>query len=424
MATASKGGKPSYFATVPPQEILPIINSQYESSVRGIYVIGDVTGLPLVKVAANQGREVIEKMEQAGTFHTAGTAAGDLDLVIIGGGPAGISAAIECEKRNLKYVLLERNELANTVRTFPQGKKVYAEPQTIQNVSELDVDRDLDRDEFLAIVQRTVADRQLKYKEGTDVSKIVKQGENRFEVQTKDGTSFPARQVLIAIGRQGQPRKLDIPGCDDCKKVTYRLHTKEDYHNEDVLVVGGGNSAIEAALMLMEHNRVTLSYRGDDFFRAKEENRRLLDQAIADGKITALLKSNLKASRDQEVDLEVNGQLQTINNDKVIVLIGQLPPIDFLLESGLELDGVWTRRRVFWSVVGLAVGIFIYFFAKYFVLHPDDANGKWLVSDKLSWLNPAESQFAYMVLLKIAPLFGFALLAAALIRFLMTQAGK
>jgi thioredoxin reductase len=301
----------SYFATVPPQEILPVVDGRYESSVKGLFVIGDVTGLPLVKVAANQGREVIERMEKVGLFKHSAELDG-LDLVIVGGGPAGLSAAIEAEKRSLKYVVLERSELANTVRTFPLGKKVYAEPQTIKNISELDVDRDLDRDDFLEIVEQTVANRNLKYKIGIEVSKIQKIQDRQFEVHTKDGKTFPARQVLIAIGRQGQPRKLNIEGCDDCAKVTYRLHTREDYNDEDVLVIGGGNSAIEAALMLKDHNRVTISYRGDDFYRAKQENRRLLDAAIADGEITAILNSNIVRSRPKEVELDIDGDVQTI----------------------------------------------------------------------------------------------------------------
>jgi len=173
--------KTAYFATVPPQEILPVVDGRYESSVKGLFVIGDVTGLPLVKVAANQGREVIERMEKVGLFRNSSELEG-LDLVIVGGGPAGISAAIESEKRGLKYVVLERSELANTVRTFPMGKKVYAEPQTIKNISELDVDRDLDRDDFLQIVEQTVADRQLKYKEGIEVSKITPKTAKRFRL--------------------------------------------------------------------------------------------------------------------------------------------------------------------------------------------------------------------------------------------------
>ncbi len=414
--------KKQYFATVPPQEILPIIDGRYESSVKGLFVIGDVTGLPLVKVAANQGREVIERMEKSGLFKSSAEQEG-LDMVIVGGGPAGISAAIECEKRGLKYVLLERTQLANTVRTFPLGKKVYAEPQTIKNISELDVDRDLDRDDFLEIIEKTVAERKLKFKEGVEVNSIRKLQDRQFEVHAKDGTVFPARQVVVSIGRQGQPRKLKIPGCDDCKKVTYRLHTREDYDNEDVLVVGGGNSAIEAALMLKDHNRVSIAYRGDDFFRAKEENRRLLDQAIAGGEITALMKSNIVASRDGEVDMDVDGDVKTLKNDKVIVLIGTLPPIEFLMDTGMELDGVWTKRRVVWSVLGILVGIFLYFGAKSFVLHSEDAGGKYLWPSWLAIFDPNSAWLSF-VLMKLAPMVAVLTIGARIVQSLMSGAGK
>ena len=420
--------KKSYFATVPPQEILPIVDGHFESSVKGLFVIGDVTGLPLVKVAANQGHEVVEKMEKSGLFKNSDSLEG-LDVVIVGGGPAGISAAIELEKRGVKYVLLERSELASTVRTFPAGKKVYAEPQSIKNVSDLDVNRDLDRDDFLKIVGKAVADRKLKFKEGVEVSKIQKIQDREFEVHTKAGTTFPARQVLIAVGRQGQPRKLKIEGCDDCAKVTYRLHTREDYNNEDVLVVGGGNSAIEAALMLKDHNRVTISYRGDDFFRAKVENRRLLDQAIEKGEIKAILKSNLIASRPDEVDLEIAGETQTIKNDKVIILIGTLPPIEFLMDTGMELDGIWNYKRVIWALVGILVGIFIYFYANHFVLSPSPGpdtphtGGKFMWPNWLSFLYPNSAAFSFL-LTKLVPFFACLVVGARIIQSLMSKPGK
>jgi NosR/NirI family nitrous oxide reductase transcriptional regulator len=197
-----------YFSTVPPQEILPVINSRYESSVRGIYVIGDVTGLPLVKVAANQGVEVISLMEADGIFDRRNSDDERLDLVIVGGGPAGLSAAIEAQKRGLRYVVLERNKVASTVRSFPPGKKVYAEPQFLTNVSDLDVDEDLDRDEFLARIHSIVRDRSLQIKEDTEVRHVRKKGERQFEVETETGKIFPTRQVLVAIGRQGQPRLM------------------------------------------------------------------------------------------------------------------------------------------------------------------------------------------------------------------------
>lgn len=375
-----------YFATVPPQEILPIVNSRFESSVKGIFVIGDVTGLPLVKIAANQGVEVIAKMEAAGVFARTDQDDERLDLVIIGGGPAGLSAAVEAEKRGLKYVVLERNKVASTVRSFPPGKKVYAEPQFVQSTSELDVGEDLDKDEFLDRIHHIVRDRRLQIKEDTEVSCVRKLGERRFEIETQSGKSFPARQVLVAIGRQGQPRLLECPGADKANKVTYRLHTPEDYQDKEILVIGGGNSAIETALLLMGHNRVCLSYRGADLFRAKEENRHLIEQAQRDGHLTVLFNSNVKAIRDDEVDINVGGQVQTLPNDHVIVQIGTLPPVDFLMDMGLELDGVWTKRRVGMSLVGLCMGIFIYFFAKRFVLCAEAAGeGRFLVPG-LQWL--------------------------------------
>ena len=187
------------FATVPPQEILPIVDGRFESTVKGLFVVGDVTGLPLVKIAANQGREVVEGMESSGLFVASEETEG-LDVVIVGGGPAGISAAIECEKRGLKYVLLERSQLASTVRTFPQGKKVYAEPQSMKNISELETGHDLDRDDFLKLVEETVNERKLNYKEGVEIARVRKIRDREFEVHTKDDKVFPARQVIIAIG--------------------------------------------------------------------------------------------------------------------------------------------------------------------------------------------------------------------------------
>ena len=387
-----------YLATVPPAEILPVFDSHFESSVQGIYVIGDVTGIPLVKIAANHGRRVIESIEKE--LSPEDLQEEGLDLVIVGGGPAGLSAAIEAQKRGWKYVVLERAKAASTVRSFPPGKSVYAEPRQLSNESELDCDLDLEKDSFLQMIEEKISTNQIQIKEDTEVAQIQKH-DNQFVVTTKNKKDFRCNKVIIAIGRQGQPRLLNVPGADNATKVTYRFHTVDDYVNKNVLVVGGGNSAIETALMLCKTNNVTLSYRGRDFFRAKEDNLLQLEQAESLQQLRILYDSNVTEIRDHEVDLDVAGESQTLANDNVIVQIGTLPPIDFLMQAGLELDGIWTRKRFAWSVVGLILGLFIYFVAKYFVLTQDKASGYLVdvsfLAGQSAWLHSIRDVIVYLL---------------------------
>jgi len=411
-------------ATVPPQEILPIVDGNFESSVPGIYVIGDVMGMPLVKVAANHGVQLLEKMERQGRFRRDPSGEG-LDLVIIGAGPAGLSAAAEAASRGLRYVVLERARIASTVRAFPPGKKVYAEPRSLANASQLDGEGDKARDDFLAMAEALVAEKGLQIKEGVEVTRVERRGERRFAVHTGDGKVFETANVAVALGRQGQPRPLDVPGADLAEKVTYRLHTAEDYRDKDVLIVGGGNSAIEAALMLAPHNRVTLAYRGDNFFRAKEDNRAALEAAEGSGQLAVLRKCAVREIREGDVLLDVDGTTESIANDQVIALIGTLPPVDFLLDMGLELDGVWTKKRVVYSALGILAGIFIYFGAPNFALHPEKAGaGKWF----LGWASGlADSPLLAVgsVLLGFAlPVAWLILLALKLLNKNMTRRGR
>jgi thioredoxin reductase/NAD-dependent dihydropyrimidine dehydrogenase PreA subunit len=379
-------GRPDkYIATVPDTEILPVINDNFESSVKGIFVIGDVTGLPLVKVAANQGVDVIAKMADRGLFENRAEE-GRFDVVIIGGGPAGLSAAIEAEKRGLRHVLFERAKCNSTIHTFPPGKKVYSEPRFLKNRSELPVEGDREKQDYLEACAETAQKYGVEPREDTAVERVRKRGEENFVVDTSDGEETVSRFVLVCVGRQGRPRRLTVPGADREEQVTYRFHTAEDYRDEDILVVGGGNSAVEAALMLCGNNRVTISYRQEDFFRLKPDNDKQIRDAMKEDRIEVIFNSEVTEIRESEVVLTVDGEKKAVSNDHVICQIGSLPPIPFLLDMGLEMEGIWTKKRVFWCVFALIFGYLIYFQAKHFVLLEKKAGDSQIYVPGFSWL--------------------------------------
>jgi thioredoxin reductase len=160
---------------------------------------------------------------------------------------------------------------------------IYSEPRGVADTSSLRFDVDEDRDAFLDRLDRLIDEEALIVKQDTSVERIERRQDGAFEVVTTGSKRFPTRQVVIAIGRQGEPRRLECAGAEKAGRVVYQLRSPTDYVDRDVLVVGGGDSAIESALMLMQHNRVTISYRGTEFYRAKEENRCQLEAAIESG---------------------------------------------------------------------------------------------------------------------------------------------
>ncbi|TWU06139.1 NAD(P)-binding domain-containing protein [Stieleria varia] len=410
--------KATYFATVPTQEIVPVTNDRHESSVSGIFVIGDATGTPLVKVAAQHGREVVQYLAKSDA--ASDPADRPLDVVIIGAGPGGISAAVEAKRQGFRYVLLERGQLASTIADFPLGKMVYSEPRGVSDSSAIGFDVDEDRDTFMDRLDRLVTEEGLVVKKDTSVERIERRQDGAFEVVTSESKRFPTRQVIIAIGRQGEPRPLECVGADKEGRVVYQLRSPTDYVNRDVLVVGGGNSAIESTLMLMQHNRVTLSYRGTEFYRAKKENRRQLEAAIQDGGLRAVMSSQVTEIGDHDVQLTVGDSSETLRNDVVIAKLGTLPPIDFYLNSDLELDGIWNKKRVFYALIGLLVGVFIYFGAKHLALHPDAAGqGRWLIpgADHLASVIPLKTMSAicqWFLPLILLPMLAIDLIAAGM----------
>jgi len=321
---------------------LPVLRKHYESSVPGLHIVGDLAGAPTIRVAANQGFEVMEhiaslpdgRAERESEVH---------DVVIVGGGSSGIAAAIEAKRCGLRAVTIDGGRLANTIREFPKGKEIYAEPATVENRSALWIE-DSVKEELLERWDADLAREGLNVRECETVTAI-RRGKGAFDVETSKGETLRGRRVLLAIGKRGNPRKLGVPG-EDLAKVAYRLYDPEDHAGEKVLVVGGGDSAVEAALALAEVSEVTLSYRQDGFFRLKTKNREKIEAAAEAGRVTILFKSDVKRIEEARVVLAVSGEEREIENDRVLVAIGAELPHGFFKRTGIRMEKEWPVGKI------------------------------------------------------------------------------
>ncbi len=301
----------------------PIIKNNYQSEIIGLYLVGDITGLPLLKFATKQGHEVISKIAQELAEEKATTQAAtqvttqtDYDVAIIGAGAAGLSAALQAKKENLKYIVLEANRIANTILNFPSGKLIFAEPTTITSPSILPV-TEATKEDTLTAWYKVLEQEKLSICEGAKVQGIKKNSDGIFEVLIENAPSLFARKIILAIGQSANSRKLNIKG-EKLAKVSNKLYSPLDYQNQNILVVGGGDSAIEAALALVETgNNVTLSYRQERFFRLKPANATKTAQYIKENKLKAIFNSQVKEIHDQTVTLIVGKKDVTLPNDVV-----------------------------------------------------------------------------------------------------------
>jgi thioredoxin reductase/polyferredoxin len=328
----------------------PIVSKTFESNVKGLYIIGDLAGAPVIKLAMAQGVEVIEMLAERSDM--ARPAEGDLlDVLIIGAGAAGLNAALAAKDRAWRAVVLEKGKLANTIENFPEGKWIYAEPDSKPAKGKLWLDG-ASKEELVSRWHQIVKDNNLDIRVEEPLTRLERQADGTFLAHTPVGVHH-AKKIILATGQRGNPRKLGIAG-EELEQVYHRLYSPRQYTNEDLLVVGGGNSAVEAALTLAEHNRVTLSYRGGEFARLFKDNRRLIDQAIADDKVKVLFNSKPQAFRSVhsglvaglEVDLEVdhggNQENQTLSLQHAFVLIGADLPVAFLKSLGIRLENEWS----------------------------------------------------------------------------------
>ena len=312
---------------------IPTLSPEFETTVPGIFIAGELGGMGLIRNAVTQGREAIEAIAarpvppQDPDF---------LDLVIVGAGPAGFSASLMALSKRMRFVTLEQDSLGGAVFQYPRGKVVMTQPAELAIVGQVKF-RNTSKEDLLAFWKEAerISGVKINYWQKVDGIEEVAGG---FVVHTDKG-DYRTRSVLLAIGRRGTPRKLGVDG-EQLPKVVYRLIDAEQYEGKKVLVVGGGDSALEAAASIAEvrGTEVTLSYRGDAFQRAKAKNRERVDAAIRTGKLRALLKSNVKRISADSVIVDCDGTAMQFPNDAVIVSAGGVLPTALLEKIGIRTE--------------------------------------------------------------------------------------
>ena len=311
---------------------IPNVDSTFETNVPGIFIAGELAGMGLIRNAITQGRQAMDSIAKKGRP----TDPERLDVVIIGAGPAGFSASLGAMKHKLRAVTLEQESLGGTVSHYPRGKVVMTQPAELPMVGKVRF-KETTKEDLMGFWEKVVGDTGLKVNCGEPMSTI-DPDEDVFLVTTPKAR-YKTKNVLLTIGRRGTPRKLGVPG-EELPKVVYRLIDPEQYRGQKVLVVGGGDSALEAATSIADEpgTHVTISYRSEAFSRAKEKNRQKVEAAVAAGTLTTLMKSTTKEITGGTVILDQEGERIEIDNDVIIVSAGGVLPTPMLKDLGIEIE--------------------------------------------------------------------------------------
>ena len=312
---------------------IPNISRHFETNVPGIFIAGELGGMGLIRKAAEQGRQAMNAIGKK----KSGSASADFDVLIVGCGPAGISAGLSAIEQKMRYKIVEQEDsLGGSVYHYPRQKIAMTAPVELAIIGKMqfaEVQKEKLLEFWLNVVEKTGL--EISFRERMEL--IEKTGEV-FRVSTNKG-SYTTRAVLLSMGRRGTPRKLDVPG-EESHKVMYRLVDPAQFKGQAVLVVGGGDSALEAAIALSkeENTDVILSYRSAAFSRVKQKNRMLLEQQQLAGRLRVMLNSSVKQIHDKQVEIEFEGKTQSYRNDAVIVCAGGPLPTPLLQKIGIQFD--------------------------------------------------------------------------------------
>jgi dihydropyrimidine dehydrogenase (NAD+) subunit PreT len=309
---------------------LPEVDEWFESSRRGVHVVGELGGMGLIRNAIVQGLEVAERLAAI-----VPRGKGDVGVVIVGAGPAGLAAALGLRAAGVPFRVLEQGTVGGSIAHYPRQKVVMTEPVDLPIAGRFGK-KLITKEELLASWNRALAKGQVRVEEGVRVTGLAGE-DGRFVVATERGP-VPAAKVVLAIGRRGTPRRLGVPG-EELPKVAYGLVDPEQYDGKRVLVVGGGDAALEAAIQLAERSRaeVAIAYRGEAFARCREANRAKVEALGAAKRLQILLRSQVTTIRAHAVELSAGDRIATLDNDFVIVSIGGELPLEFLANAGVSV---------------------------------------------------------------------------------------
>jgi len=312
---------------------LPRLDSDFQTTRPGVYVVGELGGMGLIRNAVRQGRQAADHVV-SGTRRGVGDA---LDAAVVGAGPAGMSATLRLLEAGLRVLLLERTSVGGTIVHYPRAKVVMTGALEFAIVGTIKRGK-MSKEELVELWQSIAERSKLPVRTGVTVEGVTADADGMWTLETTTGP-IRAANVMLALGRRGNPRTLGVPG-EDLSKVSYTLLEPDPFRDKHVLVVGGGNSAVENALALADFGAcasVSISYRRNAFARCRAENRRRIDEVIAAGKVKPLMPSEVKQIGEREVALDADGKQLVMPNDAVIVQIGGTAPAELLQKFGIDV---------------------------------------------------------------------------------------